>query len=250
MKGEKTKKGVLFWGATVFVALLLLILAFRQMEKARAPESIGAPESISVERPSGTPGGVLGIDKMLTAKKAFVENSPVVDVTIIPRSASVSDTLKADVRLQEEGITLKYQWMKDGVEIPKANEVSLPGSLLKKKCWIAVKVTPYREDSAFAPVRSSPVWVFNSPPQITEEKKTLEIRQDSPLILQVKAIDADNDPVTFSLDTSIKSMTINSMTGIITWQPPQKKSGRYQVKVTAADNDGGKSSQMLTIEIP
>ena len=247
MKGEKTKKGVLFWGATVFVALLLLILAFRQiyMEKAKAPESI------SVERPSGTPEGVLGIDKMVTAKKAFVENSPVIDVTIIPRSATVSDTLKADVRLQEEeGITLKYQWMKDGVEIPKANEVSLPGSLLKKKRWIAVKVTPYRGDSALAPVRSSPVWVFNSPPQITEEKKTLEIRQDSPLILQVKAIDADNDPVTFSLDTSIKSMTINPMTGIITWPSQQKKSGRYQVKVTAADNDGGKSSQMLTIEIP
>lgn len=249
MKGKKTKKGALLWGAAVFGALLLLILAFRQiyMEKA------GAPESISVERPSETPGGVLGIDKMLgpeTAKKAFVENSPVVDVKIIPGSATVSDTLKADVRLQEEGITLKYQWMKDGVEIPKANEISLPGSLLKKKCWIAVKVTPYRGDSAFAPVRSSPVWVFNSPPQITEEKKTLEIRQNFPLILQVKAIDADNDPVTFSLDTSIKSMTINPMTGIITWQPPQKKSGRYQVKVTVADNDGGKSSQMLTIEIP
>jgi hypothetical protein len=247
MKGKKTKKRALLWGAAVFGALLLLILAFRQMEQA------GAPESISVERPSGTPGGVPGIDKMLepeTAKKAFVENSPVVDVKIIPGSATVSDTLKADVRLQEEGITLKYQWMKDGVEIPKANEVSLSGSLLKKKCWIAVKVTPYRGDSAFAPVRSSPVWVFNSPPQITEEKKTLEIRQNFPLILQVKAIDADNDPVTFSLDTSIKSMTINPMTGIITWQPPQKKSGRYQVKVTAADNDGGKSSQMLTIEIP
>jgi len=247
MKGEKTKKRVLFWGVTVFGALLLLILAFRQMEQA------GAPESISVERPSGTPGGVLGIDKMLrpeTAKKAFVENSPVIDVTIIPGSATVSDTLKADVMLQEEGITLKYQWMEDGVEIPKANEVSLPCSLLKKKCWIAVKVTPYRGGSAFAPVRSSPVWVFNSPPQITEEKNVIEIRQDSPLILQVKAIDADNDPITFSLDTSIKSMTINPMTGIITWQPPQKKSGRYQVKVTAADNDGGKSSQMLTIEIP
>ena len=244
MKGEKTKKKVLFWGATVFVVLLLLIFIFRQMEQA------GAPESISVERPSGTPGGVMGIDKMVTAKKAFVENSPVIDVTIIPGSATVSDTLKADVRLQEEGITLKYQWMKDGVEIPKANEVSLPGSLLKKKCWIAVKVTPYRGDSAFAPVRSSPVWVFNSPPQITEEKKTLEIGQDSQLILQVKAIDADNDPITFSLDTSIKSMTINPMTGIITWQSPQKKSGRYQVKVTAADNDGGESSQMLTIEIP
>ena len=247
MKGEKTKKRVLFWGVTVFGALLLLILAFRQMEQA------GAPESISVERPSGTPGGVLGIDKMLrpeTAKKAFVENSPVIDVTIIPGSATVSDTLKADVRLQDEGITLKYQWMKDGVEIPKANEVSLPGSLLKKKRWIAVKVTPYRGDSAFASVRSSPVWVFNSPPQITEEKHVIEIRQDSPLILQVKAIDADNDPVTFSLDTSIKSMTINPMTGIITWPSPQKKSGRYQVKVTAADNDGGKSSQMLTIEIP
>lgn len=249
MKGEKTKKGVLFWGAAVFGALLLLILALRQiyMEKA------GAPESISVERPSGTPGGVLGIDKMLgseTAKKAFVENSPVVDIKIIPGSATVSDTLKADVRLQEEDITLKYQWMKDGVDIPKANEVSLPGSLLKKKCWITVKVTPYRGDNAFAPVRSSPVWVFNSPPQITEEKNVIEIRQDSPLILQVKAIDADNDPITFSLDTSIKSMTINSMTGIITWQPPQKKSGIYQVKVTAADNDGGKSSQILTIEIP
>jgi hypothetical protein len=249
MKEKKTKKRALLWGAAVFGALLLLILALRQiyMEKA------GAPESISVEKPSGTPGGVLGIDKMLgpeTAKKAFVENSPVVDVKIIPGSATVSDTLKADVRLQEEGITLKYQWMKDGVEIPEANEVSLPGSLLKKKCWIAVKVTPYREDSAFAPVRSSPVWVFNSPPQITEEKNVIEIRQDSPLILQVKAIDADNDPITFSLDTSIKSMTINPMTGIITWQPPQKKSGRYQVKVTAADNDGGKSSLMLTIEIP
>lgn len=247
MKWKKTKKRALLWVAAVFGVLLFLILAFRQMEQA------GAPESISVERPSGTPGGVLGIDKMLgpeTAKKAFVESSPVVDVKIIPGSATVSDTLKADVRLREEGITLKYQWMKDGVEIPKANKVSLPGSLLKKKCWIAVKVTPYRGDSAFAPVRSSPVWVFNSPPQITEEKNVIEIRQDSQLILQVKAIDADNDPITFSLDTSIKSMTINPMTGIITWQLPQKKSGRYQVKVTAADNDGGKSSQMLTIEIP
>jgi hypothetical protein len=226
MKEEKTKKGVLLWGGAVFGALILLILAFRQiyMEKA------GAPESISVERPSGTPGGVLGIDKMLrpeTAKKAFIEDSPGVDVKIIPVSATVSDTLRADVRLLKEGITLKYQWMKDGVEIPKANEVSLPGSLLKKKCWIAVKVTPYRGDSALTSVRSSPVWVFNSPPQITEEKKTLEVRQDSSLILlQVKAIDADKDPITFSLDTSIKDMTINPMTGIITWQPPQKESGR------------------------
>lgn len=248
MKEEKTKKGVLFWGAIVFGVLILLILAFRQiyMEKA------GTSESISVERPYGTPGGVPGIDKMLaeTAKKAFVEDSPMIDVKIIPGSATVSDTLKADVRLQEEGITLKYQWMKDGVEIPTANEVSLPDSLLKKKCWIAVKVTPCRGDSALAPVQSSPVWVFNSPPQITEEKNTIEVRQDFPLILQVKAIDADNDPITFSLDTSIKSMTINPMTGIITWPSPQKKSGRYQVKVTAADNDSGKSSQMLTIEIP
>lgn len=249
MKREKTKKGVLLWGAAVFGAVLLLILAFRQiyMEKA------GAPEGISAKRPSGTPGGILGINKMLrpeTAKKASVEDSGVVDVKITPGSATVSDTLKADVRLREEGVTLKYQWMKDGVEIPKANEVSLSGSLLKKKRWIAVKVTPYRGESALAPVRSSPVWVFNSPPQITEEKKALAIRQDSPLILQVKAIDADNDPITFSLDTSIEGMTIDPMTGIITWQTLQKKSGRYQVKVTVADNDGGKSSQMLTLEIP
>jgi len=133
MKEEKTKKGVLFWGAVVFGVLILLILAFRQIYM----ENAGAPEGISVERPSGIPGAVLGIDKMLrpeTAKKAFVEDSPGVDVKIIPGSATVSDTLRADVRLREEGITLKYQWMKDGVEIPKANEVSLPGSLLKKKC--------------------------------------------------------------------------------------------------------------------
>lgn len=249
MKGEKTKKRVLLWGAAVFGVLLLLILAFRQiyMEKAMAPEGISA------KNPSGTPGGILGINKMLrpeTVKKTSVKDSRVVDVKIIPGSATVSETLKADVRLREEGVTLKYQWMKDGVEIPKANEVSLSGSLLNKKCWIAVKVTPYRGDSALAPVQSSPVWVFNSPPQITEEKKALAIRRDSPLILQVKAIDADNDPITFSLDTSIESMTINPMTGIITWQPSQKKSGRYQVKVTVADNDGGKSSQMLTLEIP
>lgn len=249
MKGEKTKKGVLLWGAAIFCVLLLLILAFRQIHTEKA----GAPEGISAKKPSGTPGGILGINKMLrpeTAKKASVEDSPVVDVKIIPGSATVSDTLKADVRLREEGSTLKYQWMKDGVEIPKANEASLSGGLLKKKRWIAVKVTPYRGESPLAPVQSPPVWIFNSPPQITEEKKALAIRQDSPLILQVKAIDADNDPITFSLDTSIEGMTINPMTGIITWQPPQKKSGRYQVKVTVADNDGGKSSQMLTLEIP
>jgi len=248
MRKERTKKRILRWGAVVFGVLLLLILALRQiyMEKARAPEGI------SPKRPSGTPGGVLGIDKMLrpeATKKAPVEDSRVVDVKIIPGSATVSDTLKADVRLREEGITLKYQWIKDGVEIPKANEVSLSGSLLKKKCWIAVRVTPYRRESALAPVQSSPVWVFNTPPQITEEKKELSIRQDSPLILQVKAIDADNDPITFSLDTSIEGMAIDPTTGIITWHPPQKKSGRYQVKVTVADNDGGKSSQMLTLEI-
>ncbi|MEW6327315.1 MAG: Ig domain-containing protein [Thermodesulfobacteriota bacterium] len=245
---KKEKRKFLLWGAAIFGVLLLLILAFRQIHTEKA----GAPEDISAKRPSRTCGGITEIHKILRSeavKRGLEEDLPVVDVKVVPGSATVSDTLKADVRLREEDIALKYQWIKDRTEIPKANEVSLSNSSLKKKCWIAVKVTPYRGESALAPVQSSPVWIFNSPPQIAEEKKVMEIKQDSLLTLQVKAIDADNDPITFSLDTPVEGMRIDPTTGIITWQPPQKKSGRYQVKVIVADNDGGQSSQILTLEI-
>jgi uncharacterized protein YjdB len=65
---------------------------------------------------------------------------------------------------------------------------------------------------------------------------------------QVIAIDADEDPLTYSLLLKPEGMTINETTGLIEWIPQENQTGTHDVEVEVSD--GKKSTlQVFTINV-
>ena len=65
----------------------------------------------------------------------------------------------------------------------------------------------------------------------------------------VKAVDEDGDVLTYSLATAPTGMTIDSVTGLITWEPGEDQFGDHQVSVTVSDGNGGTDTQTYTITV-
>ena len=59
----------------------------------------------------------------------------------------------------------------------------------------------------------------------------------------VNAIDADNDTLTYSLLINPAGMSINSLTGLISWTPTFSQSGLHNVTVQVSDGNGGTATQ-------
>ncbi len=66
---------------------------------------------------------------------------------------------------------------------------------------------------------------------------------------QVKAIDPDNDPVTYSLVQGPVGLQIDSTSGLLTWAPATAQVGSHRVTVRASDGKGGTADQIFTIGI-
>lgn len=66
----------------------------------------------------------------------------------------------------------------------------------------------------------------------------------------VTAVDPDGDPVTFALTQGPEGMTIDSSTGLITWNAPDSEAGRdVAVAVRVDDGRGGFDEQSFTLRV-
>jgi hypothetical protein len=65
----------------------------------------------------------------------------------------------------------------------------------------------------------------------------------------VEATDDDDDPLTFSLTTFPEGMTIDAITGLISWTPSGIQAGSHDVTVKVSDGRGGSDSQSFTIKV-
>jgi Putative Ig domain/PKD domain/PASTA domain len=86
----------------------------------------------------------------------------------------------------------------------------------------------------------------NRDPQITSTPITSAI-QDSPYSYDVEATDPDGDTLSFVLTLAPAGMSIDDVTGLITWVPAQTED--YPVTVTATDGRGGSASQSYTLTV-
>jgi RHS repeat-associated protein len=85
----------------------------------------------------------------------------------------------------------------------------------------------------------------NEIPQITSSPRLI-IALGHPYAYQVAAGDADNDPLTYHLDTFPTGMTI-SAGGLVQWTPTAGQFGPNQVVLHVDDGRGGTTSQTFTI---
>ena len=181
-----------------------------------------------------------------------VHNSPpaVEGVSIEPKVAYVTDSLKATPKGSDQDgdfVYYNYQWEKNGSVLSDEKKETLEKRRFKKGDSIVVAVTPDDRETLGTPKRSEPLLICNSPPQITSSPPTsIEKMTYS---YQVKANDADNDPITFTLKSGPRGMRIDKETGLIRWEIRKEDKGTYPVEIEVSDSEGAKGIQRYTLTI-
>ncbi|MDP2278676.1 MAG: Ig domain-containing protein, partial [Nitrospirota bacterium] len=92
------------------------------------------------------------------------------------------------------------------------------------------------------------VTIGNSFPEITSSPSYGRL-ENQKFTYQVKAIDPENDTLTYSLKTAPAGMTIDKSTGLIQWIVPQDFKGKAEIAVVVSDNHGGEALQSFVFEI-
>lgn len=129
-----------------------------------------------------------------------------------------------------------YEWTKNG---QAAGSGKLIEGRLKRGDKITVKVTPSDVESQGPPVTVA-TEVRNMPPTVVDHNK---FGFDGNVwTYQVKAADADGDPLSYVLKEGPKGMSINADSGLVTWNVPDDFSGKTAFTVLVKDGHGGEAS--------
>ncbi len=141
-----------------------------------------------------------------------------------------------------------YRWWRNDKQVKEGEENVLDTTGFGRKDVVAVEVIARDQETAALPTRSAPIVLGNSPPQIVSNPAALTDRQRYEYMVQAK--DIDGDTVTYGLETAPPGMTIDKVTGQVTWHVTQGLAGTHRIKVMADDGQGGTAWQEFEISIP
>ncbi len=102
-------------------------------------------------------------------------------------------------------------------------------------------------DSATA-VISIAVTAQNDVPQFSSTPVTIAV-ENALYSYQASATDVDGDSLTYSLTVAPLGMSIDSISGLISWVPGYTQAGDHAVNVTVSDGQGGETQQSYTLAI-
>ena len=101
------------------------------------------------------------------------------------------------------------------------------------------------EQSFGIEVETQPV---NFPPQITTPPVTVAIA-DQPYQFDADAVDANNDPLVWTLEQAPVGMTVDPLTGVVNWNPTSEEIGEHQVILQVIDPQGAFSQVVYTLRV-
>jgi len=88
----------------------------------------------------------------------------------------------------------------------------------------------------------------DSPPSIVSTPVT-DAGTKTPYFYGVRAIDPENEKLTYALDLAPDGMTIDPDTGLIRWTPTADQVGAQEVRVKVTDGFGGEALQSFTAQV-
>lgn len=214
-----------------------------QTHPTLAPGHMRRGQMMSVEI---VPGDGAQTGKAYRTSAVVVGNTApkVVAVTLSPEVARSGDKLEAQVEASDpdhDRVDLIYKWFRNDTVIKEGEESFLDTTGFATRDKIMVEVTAHDPSVSGKSLKSEPLVLGNSAPQIvsTPPSAVTQDRFDYP----VKAMDPDGDQLTYSLEAAPPGMTIGSASGHIEWQIPSDQKGTIHVKVMAKDGQGGLASQ-------
>jgi Putative Ig domain len=188
-----------------------------------------------------------------TSDAVVIGNTPpfVEWVAIAPNPATSSDTLEAVVHGKDpdqDQVIYAYRWSVNGATVAAQDRVSLEPRYFHRGDRVQVSATPFDGTDWGKEVTGPGVVIRNSPPTIvsnpSQRLESLAYRYE------VKAEDADGDPLRFSLRGNVPpGMKIDETTGVVEWQvviPKEPTTWEYEVMVE--DPQGGRSVQKITLK--
>ena len=196
--------------------------------------------------------GQPGRDEEAKSDAVVIGNTPPLLnwVEIKPKKPTSSDTLEALVNgkdADQDQLTYAFRWSVNGQTAVGQIDPTLQKQCFRRGDRVQVSVTPF-DGSEWGREGTSPsVVIGNSPPVIVsnppERFESLDYRY------QVKAEDADGDPVRFSLRGNVPpGMKIDEATGLVEWKlVVPKEATTWEYEVVVADSEGLKSFQPITL---
>jgi hypothetical protein len=136
-------------------------------------------------------------------------------------------------------VTLRYAWTVNGEKVPADGDTLTD---IKRGDNVQVLITPNdgRQDG-------EPKGLFtiikNHPPKIEPNKPQFD---DPHWTLQIKATDADGDPLQYSLVSGPPGMTVSG-SGFVSWSTTGVAAGTYAATVAVGDGQGGSTQWSFNI---
>jgi len=149
--------------------------------------------------------------------------------------------------LDGDPLEFEFKWWVNGRELSNRTDV-LDTSRLKRGDQVEIQVVATDGFSRSSAVKSAPIVVANSPPKIVS---TPANAGDANVYLyQVRAEDPDGDlRLRYRLEQGPPGMTIDPISGALSWTPPPTATGTQNVEVVVDDLQGGQASQRFTVVI-
>jgi len=172
-------------------------------------------------------------------------------VAIAPNPATSSDTLEAVAYGKDpdqDQLIYAYRWSVNGETVAAQDRASLEPRYFRRGDRVKVSATPFDGTDWGKEVTGPGVVIRNSPPTIVSTAP--ERLESDPYRYEVKAEDADGDPIRFSLRGNVPpGMKIDETSGLLEWKivlPKEPTTWDYEVMVE--DPQGGRSVQKITLK--
>jgi hypothetical protein len=171
---------------------------------------------------------------------------------IFPETPTGGDTLVVEALAEDsdgDSLEYAYAWTVNGKKLPGATGASLEPGKVKRGDEVQVSVAAgdgYGQGNWF---RSKPKTIKNAPPEIKSDPSAGTVsagRYRYPL----EAQDPDGDrPLRFSLESGPPGLTVDLISGVVSWTVPEDAGGAYPIEVSVSDPHGGKARQSYTLEL-
>lgn len=175
----------------------------------------------------------------------IVRNTPpeVVKVSIEPTGSDRSEmrALAEGVDADQDAIHYAYRWWRNGTPVAGGDTAALDTGVFSRGDSITVEVTPRDAGGVGKSKRSEPVALGNNAPKITSHPPGKFDK--GVFVYSVQAIDDDKDSLKYLLEAAPSGMTIDSATGMISWQVAPDVKGTHRVRISVQDGQGGSAFQ-------
>lgn len=177
-----------------------------------------------------------------------IKNTPpeISHVKIVPDAAKPGQAVRVEADgtdVDGDSVSFTYEWKKNG---EPAGNGEVIDAQINRGDRIAVKITPY-DGTDYGKFMILERTVAGISPVISQEKKSSF--DGKTLTCQINASDPDGDNLVYSLKSAPADMRINSDTGLITWEVPQRIRGSVPVTVSVRNRHGGESTHSFDISV-